>query len=99
MTDLDIIKNSINTLGKINIPAEYVESIAIPVYNVRQELIMLYNSVTDKIKQAEEEKAKAEKNNAKTDNDPNDLKIRIVPDEETAKAEDLSENNQNGGEV
>lgn len=99
MTDLDIIKNSINTLGKISIPAEYVESIAIPIYNVRQELIILYNSVTDKIKQAEEEKAKAEKNNAKTDNDPSDLKIRIVSDEETAEAEDLSENNQNGGEV
>lgn len=54
MTDIDLLKESVNTLGNIPIPAKLIESIGIPIYNVRSNLITLINAVTEK--QAEEEK-------------------------------------------
>ena len=48
MTNLEIVTNCINELARINIPAGLIEQVGIPVYNVRQDLIGLANSMIEK---------------------------------------------------
>ncbi len=60
MTDLELLQKCIAELGGISIPTVLIEQIGIPVYNVRQNLIALMNSVQKKSAEQKTEPAKAE---------------------------------------
>lgn len=49
MTDIEILEDAINTLGRMTIPVELAEQITIPVYNVRNNLIMLLDAIHKKL--------------------------------------------------
>lgn len=48
MTDLELLSACINELGGINVPAVLIESVGIPVLNVRAKLINLFNAIKEK---------------------------------------------------
>ena len=60
MTDLELLQKCIAELGGISIPTVLIEQIGIPVYNVRQNLIALMNSVRTKSAEQNTEPAEAE---------------------------------------
>lgn len=51
MTDIEILEDAINTLGRMTIPVELAEQITIPVYNVRNNLIMLLDAIHKKLEE------------------------------------------------
>lgn len=53
MTDIELLKESIDELERISVPIGLTEPIGIPVYNVRQNLIDIFNSIQEKRAQAE----------------------------------------------
>ena len=59
MTDLELLKRDIELLGNIRVPAALMEEVSLPIFNVRNDLINLHNSVLQSIvemkKQKEEE--------------------------------------------
>lgn len=60
MTDLELLQKCIAELGSVSIPTVLIEQIGIPVYNVRQNLIALMNSVQMKSAEQKTEPAEAE---------------------------------------
>lgn len=50
MTDLEVIKNSVDVLGAISVPVGLLQSIGAPIYQVRQNLMLLLNALTEKSK-------------------------------------------------
>ena len=73
MTDLDIIKNVILSLDRINVPTAYIEQIAVPIFEADRQLKALYNHYTQKIKEEEKkessEEIKMEEKNEEVDSD------------------------------
>lgn len=53
MTDIEILTNCINEMARINIPAGLIEQIGLPIYNIREELINLANSIIEKANKEE----------------------------------------------
>lgn len=53
MTDIEILTNCINEMARINIPAGLIEQIGLPIYNIREELINLANSIIEKANKVE----------------------------------------------
>lgn len=49
MTDIDILKDAVRTLGRINIPVELLETVAIPIYRVRSNIMALIKAVDEKL--------------------------------------------------
>ena len=45
MTDVEVLKNSIDRLNQIPVPVEHIEDIGIPLYNVKGNLTALLNAV------------------------------------------------------
>lgn len=93
MTDLEILTNCINELARINVPMGLIEQVGIPVYNVRQELIGLANSIIEKSNKTEKE--------AKPENTQSNISVLPTADEESQDKEvsTETEDNQNGSEV
>lgn len=52
MTDIDILKDAVNTLGNVNVPVSLFETIGEPVQHVRKNLIFLLNFVVSKQNEA-----------------------------------------------
>ena len=63
MTDIEMLNNCINELARISVPVVLTEQIGIPVYNVRQDLIRLANSVIESTKRKEKESKEVEQIN------------------------------------
>ena len=57
MTDLEVLKQVIDTLENIEVPAKYVEKIGIPISNSVNLLKALDRAVKETIKRKEEESA------------------------------------------
>ena len=55
MTDIDILARCINALGRINVPIDYTDQIAVPIKNVRMDLITLYEAISEIRKKKEQE--------------------------------------------
>lgn len=49
MTDIEILEDAITTLGRMTIPVELAEQITIPIYNVRNNLILLLDAIHKKL--------------------------------------------------
>ncbi len=47
MSDIELLQKCIKDLGTISIPTVLLEQIAIPIYNVRQNLIALRQSIEE----------------------------------------------------
>lgn len=54
MKDIDLIKNSIDALGAISVPVGLLDSIGVPIYQVRKNLQALYEAVIEKSKSKNE---------------------------------------------
>ena len=48
MTDIDILKNSIDILGMNNVPMSLFETVGAPIFRVRSDLKALYEAVIEK---------------------------------------------------
>ena len=48
MKDIEILKNSIDILGMINIPMSLFETVGAPIFRVRSDLKALYDAVIEK---------------------------------------------------
>lgn len=55
MTDIELLKNSVDVLGAINVPVGLLESIGVPIYQVRKNLVKLLEAVAANSKKADEE--------------------------------------------
>ncbi len=55
MTDMEIIKNSIDALSAINVPVAFLETIGVPIYQVRKNLQLLYDAVIQNSQKKKEE--------------------------------------------
>lgn len=55
MTDIEILKTSINTLNGISVPVKYTEQIVLPILNVKSLLERLLAVVEENKKKLEEE--------------------------------------------
>lgn len=54
MTDIEILEDAIRTLGSMAIPVDMAEQITIPVFNVRNNLIMLLDAINKKLNEEPE---------------------------------------------
>ena len=77
MTDLDIIKNVILSLDRINVPTMYIEQIAVPLVEANNQLKALYNHYVKKVQEA--------KANEEAETKPEDKVSEEVPSEEHAE--------------
>ena len=84
MTDLDLIKRDIDSLGAINVPAAMIEQIGIPILNVRNDLIQLYNSVMEQIR-AKREELEAQK---AAEAEDSEKIVKMAPNDEEEVEED-----------
>ena len=84
MTDLDLIKRDIDSLGAINVPAAMIEQIGIPILNVRNDLIQLYNSVMEQIR-AKREELEAQK---AAEEESDEKIVKMAPNDEEEVEED-----------
>ena len=55
MSDLEILKQVIDALDRIQVPTEYLESIAAPIYQNNRMLKILYQAILDATKKIEAE--------------------------------------------
>lgn len=56
MSDYELLQKCIKDLGSINVPMAFLEQIGVPIFNVRQNLINLCDSIEAVIqKRAQEE--------------------------------------------
>lgn len=51
MTDIEILTDSVNTLGTIQVPVAFFETIGMPVSRVRRNLIALLNAIQQQSKE------------------------------------------------
>lgn len=65
MTDLDIIKNVILSLDRINVPTMYIEQIAVPLVEANNQLKTLYNHYVKKVQEAKANEETEEKSEDK----------------------------------
>lgn len=82
MTDLDVLFQTIHDIDRISIPVGLMEQIGIPLQNVRNNLVGLYNGILDAV---EKEKAK----------NSEEVKLEVVPegdDNNEGSPNDLPEN-------
>ena len=55
MTDVELLKNSVDVLGAINVPVGLLESIGVPIYQVRKNLMKLLEAVAANSRKEEPE--------------------------------------------
>ena len=55
MTDLDVIKDAVLTINSIQVPIEYKEQIADPLYRVGRNLDELYRAILNQIRKEQEQ--------------------------------------------
>ena len=55
MTDVELLKNSIDVLGAINVPVVLLEGIGAPIYQVRKNLMNLMDAINSNAQKAAEE--------------------------------------------
>ena len=65
LTDIDILEDSIRSLGSISVPIEYMQAIAEPISRVRRNLMFLTEAI--KQKSAEKEKQASEQSEVETE--------------------------------
>ena len=61
MTDIDILKDSVNTLGNLSVPISLFDAIGEPVCRVRKNLLILLNFVVSKQNEATKTEEEIEK--------------------------------------
>lgn len=49
MTDIELLEQSITTLGSINVPIALIDQIGAPIYQVRKNLLSLLKAIQDNI--------------------------------------------------
>jgi len=55
MSDLELLEKCIKDLGRINVPMALLEQIGIPIFNVRQNLMAILDSIETQRKPAVDE--------------------------------------------
>lgn len=55
MTDIELLKNSVDVLGAVNVPVGLLESIGAPIYQVRKNLMNLLEAIANNTKKADGE--------------------------------------------
>ena len=78
MTDIEVLKDAIDSIGRINLPITMIDQIGAELNRVRNNLIILHDTIT---KQRNEEDANSE-SDTEEENEVSNVRVLDAPPEE-----------------